>query len=56
VAASDESRFDVKYAAARGMVDVVIAPEEARRVLEIALRTALNSPRRRPGFLMSADS
>jgi acetyl-CoA carboxylase carboxyltransferase component len=55
VTGTDESPFDVKHAAARGAVDAVIAPEEVRRVLESALRTVLNNPRRHPGLLMLPD-
>jgi 3-methylcrotonyl-CoA carboxylase beta subunit len=34
--------LDAKYAAARGFVDAVIAPEETRNALELALRVAVN--------------
>jgi acetyl-CoA carboxylase carboxyltransferase component len=37
-----ERDLDAKYAAARGFVDAVIAPEETRDALELALRVALN--------------
>lgn len=37
-----ERELDAKYAAARGFVDAVIAPEETRDVLELALRVSLN--------------
>jgi len=37
-----ERELDAKYAAARGFVDAVIAPENTRNVLELALRTSLN--------------
>jgi 3-methylcrotonyl-CoA carboxylase beta subunit len=37
-----ERDLDAKYAAARGFVDAVIAPEETRDVLELALRVSLN--------------
>ena len=37
-----ERELDAKYAAARGFVDAVIAPEETRNVLELALRMSLN--------------
>jgi 3-methylcrotonyl-CoA carboxylase beta subunit len=37
-----ERELDAKYAAARGFVDAVIAPENTRDVLELSLRTALN--------------
>jgi len=36
-----ERELDAKYAAARGFVDAVIAPEETRDALELALRTSL---------------
>src|SRR5687767_2676680 len=37
-----ERDLDAKYAAARGFVDAVIAPEETRNALELALRVSLN--------------
>ncbi|HEY8228458.1 MAG TPA: acyl-CoA carboxylase subunit beta [Pyrinomonadaceae bacterium] len=37
-----ERELDAKYAAARGFVDAVIAPENTRDVLELSLRTSLN--------------
>jgi acetyl-CoA carboxylase carboxyltransferase component len=37
-----EKELDAKYAAARGFVDAVIAPENTRSVLELALRVSLN--------------
>jgi acetyl-CoA carboxylase carboxyltransferase component len=37
-----ERDLDAKYAAARGFVDAVIAPEETRDTLELSLRTSLN--------------
>jgi 3-methylcrotonyl-CoA carboxylase beta subunit len=37
-----EKELDAKYAAARGFVDAVIAPEETRDALELALRLSLN--------------
>ncbi len=36
--------LDAKYAAARGFVDAVIAPENTRDALELSLRTSLNYP------------
>jgi 3-methylcrotonyl-CoA carboxylase beta subunit len=39
---SYERELDAKYAAARGFVDAVIAPEETRDALELALRVGLN--------------
>jgi 3-methylcrotonyl-CoA carboxylase beta subunit len=35
-----ETQLDARYAAARGLVDAVIAPEETRAILGMALRTA----------------
>ena len=43
VRAEYERQLDARHAAARGFVDAVIAPEEIRTVLELALRTALNN-------------
>ena len=37
-----ETELDAKYAAARGFVDAVIAPESTRDALELALRVTLN--------------
>ena len=37
-----DRQLDAKYAAARGFVDAVIAPEETRDALELALRLSLN--------------
>jgi 3-methylcrotonyl-CoA carboxylase beta subunit len=37
-----DKELDAKYAAARGFVDAVIAPEETRDALELALRVCLN--------------
>ncbi|HVS81780.1 MAG TPA: acyl-CoA carboxylase subunit beta [Pyrinomonadaceae bacterium] len=37
-----DKELDAKYAAARGFVDAVIAPEETRDALELALRVSLN--------------
>ena len=37
-----EKELDAKYAAARGFVDAVIAPEETRDALELSLLTSLN--------------
>jgi acetyl-CoA carboxylase carboxyltransferase component len=37
-----EQELDAKYAAARGFVDAVIAPENTRHALELALRVSLN--------------
>ena len=43
VRAEYERQLDARYAAARGFVDAVIAPEEIRLALALALRTALNN-------------
>src|SRR5436853_1182452 len=37
-----ERELDAKYAAARGFVDAIIAPEHTRHALELALRVSLN--------------
>jgi 3-methylcrotonyl-CoA carboxylase beta subunit len=37
-----DTELDAKYAAARGFVDAVIAPEDTRLALELSLRTSLN--------------
>ncbi|HEX5706568.1 MAG TPA: acyl-CoA carboxylase subunit beta [Pyrinomonadaceae bacterium] len=42
VRADYEHQLDAKYAAARGFVDAVIAPEETRDAIELALRVSLN--------------
>lgn len=42
VRADYEHQLDAKYAAARGFVDAVIAPEETRKALELALCVSLN--------------
>ena len=39
-----DMELDAKYAAARGFVDAVIAPENTRNALELSLRTSLNYP------------
>ncbi|HEU0016308.1 MAG TPA: acyl-CoA carboxylase subunit beta [Longimicrobium sp.] len=44
VRADYDHQLDARYAAARGFVDAVIAPEETRAALSLALRTALNNP------------
>src|SRR5581483_5329073 len=44
VRAEYERQLDARFAAARGFVDAVIAPEDIRPTLELALRTALNNP------------
>ncbi|HEV2762758.1 MAG TPA: carboxyl transferase domain-containing protein, partial [Pyrinomonadaceae bacterium] len=42
VRADYEQQLDAKYAAARGFVDAVVAPEQTRDALELALRVSLN--------------
>jgi 3-methylcrotonyl-CoA carboxylase beta subunit len=42
VRADYDQQLDAKYAAARGFVDAVVAPEETRDALELALRVSLN--------------
>ena len=56
VRANYERELDAKYAAARGFVDAVIAPEETRDTLELALRVSLNysGPHLGPFVLPSA--
>lgn len=44
VRADYERQLDARFAAARGFVDAVLAPEELRPALVLALRTALNNP------------
>ncbi|HKQ75029.1 MAG TPA: acyl-CoA carboxylase subunit beta [Blastocatellia bacterium] len=44
VRAEYERQLDARFAAARGFVDAVVAPEDVRPALELALRTALNNP------------
>jgi 3-methylcrotonyl-CoA carboxylase beta subunit len=44
VRADYEAQLDARYAAARGFVDAVIPVEDTRRVLALALRTALHNP------------
>ncbi|HEX6748010.1 MAG TPA: acyl-CoA carboxylase subunit beta [Longimicrobium sp.] len=44
VRADYDHQLDARFAAARGFVDAVIAPDETRAALSLALRTALNHP------------
>lgn len=39
-----EQELEARFAAARGFVDAIIAPEDTRTALELSLRTALNNP------------
>jgi len=50
VRAEYERQLDARFAAARGFVDAVIAPEEIRPTLELALKTALNNSGAHLGF------
>ena len=50
-----EKQLDARYAAARGFVDAIIAPEETREVLDLALRAALNNPAPHIGAFTLAD-
>jgi acetyl-CoA carboxylase carboxyltransferase component len=52
-----ERELDAKYAAARGFVDAVIAPEDTRDVLELALKVSLNYSGAHLGqFILPASS
>ncbi|HJQ27400.1 MAG TPA: acyl-CoA carboxylase subunit beta [Blastocatellia bacterium] len=44
VRARYDAELGAKFAAARGFVDAIIAPEETRPALALALRTTLNNP------------
>jgi len=44
VRADYEHQLDARFAAARGFVDAVLAPEDTRAALSLALRTALSNP------------
>jgi 3-methylcrotonyl-CoA carboxylase beta subunit len=43
VRATYEKELDAKHAAARGLVDAIVIPEDLRNTLEIALKTCLNT-------------
>jgi acetyl-CoA carboxylase carboxyltransferase component len=43
VRATYEKELDAKHAAARGLVDAIVVPEDLRDALEIALQTCLNT-------------
>jgi acetyl-CoA carboxylase carboxyltransferase component len=43
VRATYEKELDAKHAAARGLVDAIVVPEDLRNSLEIALKTCLNT-------------
>ena len=38
-----EKELDAKHAAARGLLDAIVAPEDLRNALETALQTCLNT-------------
>ncbi len=44
VRAEYDRQLDARFAAARGFVDAILAPEDVRPALELALRAALNNP------------
>jgi len=44
VRAEYEQQLDARYAAARGFVDALLAPEEIRPALSLALRAAISNP------------
>lgn len=44
VRAEYERQLDARHAAARGFVDAVLAPEQVRSTLELAMRMVLNNP------------
>jgi acetyl-CoA carboxylase carboxyltransferase component len=44
VRADYDRQLDARFAAARGFVDTVLAPEDTRTALSLALRTSLNGP------------
>jgi acetyl-CoA carboxylase carboxyltransferase component len=44
VRAEYERQLDARHAGARGFVDAVLAPEDVREALTLALRTSLNNP------------
>lgn len=44
VRAKYEQELEARFAAARGFVDAIIAPEDTRAAIELSLRTALNNP------------
>ncbi len=50
-----EKQLDARYAAARGFVDAILAPEDTREALELALRTAKNNPAPHIGAFTLAD-
>ncbi len=44
VRADYDHQLDARYAAARGFVDAIVAPEDTRALLSLALRTTLHNP------------
>jgi acetyl-CoA carboxylase carboxyltransferase component len=51
-----ERQLDARYAGARGFVDAVLAPEETRDALDLALRCALENPAPHLGTFTLPDS
>jgi acetyl-CoA carboxylase carboxyltransferase component len=51
-----EEQLDAKFAAARGFCDAVIAPEDIRPALELALKTCLNNPGSHIGPFVMRDT
>lgn len=50
-----DRQLDARYAAARGFVDAILAPEDTREALELTLRAALNNPAPHIGAFTLAD-
>jgi acetyl-CoA carboxylase carboxyltransferase component len=51
-----ERELDAKHAAAKGLVDAIVAPEDLRSALEIALQTTLNTDKPHLGaFVLPAN-
>ncbi len=52
-----DRQLDARYAAARGFVDAILAPEDTRAALSLSLRCALNNPAPHLGpFTLSDDA
>jgi acetyl-CoA carboxylase carboxyltransferase component len=51
-----DRELDAKHAAARGLVDAIVVPEDLRAALELALKTTLNSSKPHLGaFVLPSD-
>ena len=51
-----DRELDAKHAAARGLVDAIVVPEDLRSALELALKTSLNSSQPHLGaFVLPSD-